>query len=149
MFNVIKNINDKYFSSKTPNITVSLLQKTQGINQDPLYKEYLEQKRFDSYFKGPFNNLKITEFKIDLNQFKLLQIMFSNVTSALLPIGSTSDLNILLREVNLEENLLNRVVAIVHLDDKIINDLDANYDKKLNTYVDQFARAPVSFLAYM
>jgi hypothetical protein len=147
LFNVIKSINDKYFSQK--NISVNLLYKTQGINQDPSYKEYLEQKRFDSYFKGPFTNLKITEFKIDLNQYKLLQIIFSNVTSALLPIGSTSDLNILLREVNLEENLLNRVVSIVHLEEKVINDLDQNYDKKLNTYVEQFARAPVQFLAYM
>lgn len=147
LYNVIKNINEKKFTNKE--ITVSLLQKTQGINQDPLYREYLDQNKFDCYFKGPFNNLKITEFKIDLNQYKLLQIIFSNVTSALLPIGSISDLNILLREVNLEENLLNRIVAIVHLDDKVINDLDSNYDKKLNSYVDHFARAPISFLAYM
>ena len=79
-----------------------------------------------------------------------MKIIFSNVTSALLPIGSTSDLNIILKEVNhYEENLLNRIVAILHLDDKVILDLEKNYDKNLNSYVEQFARAPVSFLAYM
>jgi polyribonucleotide 5'-hydroxyl-kinase len=151
LFNVVKNLNSSITSNeKSSKATVCLLQKTQGINTETTYKDYLEQRRFDSYFKGPFNNIKINEFVIDLTQYKLLKIIFSNVTSALLPIGSTSDLNIILKEVNhLEENLLNRIVAIPHLDEKITNDLEKNYDRKLNSYVEQFARAPVSFLAYM
>ena len=149
LFNVVKNLNATVSTSENK-ATVCLLQKTQGINQETSYRDYLELNRFDSYFKGPFNNIKINEFSIDLTQYKLMKIIFSNVTSALLPIGSTSDLNIILKEVNhSEENLLNKIVAILHLDDKVISDLEKNYDKNLNSYVEHFARAPVSFLAYM
>jgi hypothetical protein len=145
--------NEKLYNSIKPyleqNTSINLLQKTKGINEDPLYKEHFEQKRFESYFKGAFNNLKISELKIDLNQFKVLQIISSNVTSSLLPIGFTSELNLIIREVSVEESLLNRVIAVVQLDERVIHDLDNNFDKKLSQYVDVFARATVSFFAYM
>ena len=143
--------NDLVKHYKNNKINISLLSKSRGVvNLDNNYNDFLEQKKFTNYFKGPFNNLRLNEINIDLNNFKLLQIISSNVTSAILPIGTTSDLNLILREVNLEEeNLLNRIVSILHLDDKVLNDLENNYDKKLNTYVEYFSRAPVSYLAYV
>ncbi len=136
---------------KNSKVQISMIPKSRGVvSLDNNYKEYVEQKRYSNYFKGPFNNLRLNELSLDLNSFKLLQIISSNVTSSILPIGTTSDLNLIIKEINLEEeNLLNRVVAILHLDDKVINDLDSNYDRKLNSYVEHFSRAPVAFMAYI
>jgi len=136
-------------NSKIPQIC--LLTKSRGVvSIDPAYKEYLDQKKFDIYFKGPFNNLKLNPFTLDLNIYKLLQVISSNLTQAILPTDSESDLNLILKEVNsLEENLVNRVLAIPHLDEKILNDLDLNFNKKLNFYNEQICRAPVAFLAYV
>jgi polyribonucleotide 5'-hydroxyl-kinase len=140
----------KHFKNNNK-INICLLPKSGGvINLDASYKESLEQKKFTSYFKGPFNNLRLNEFSLDLNVYKLIQIIYSNVTSALLPIGSTTDLNLILREVNLEEeNLLNRVIAIQHIEDKVLEDLDKDFDRKLNSYMEYFSRAPVSYFAYI
>jgi hypothetical protein len=142
------NIKNSRWNNKRVN--VSLLSKTEGISQDTSYEDFLEQNRFDSYFKGPFNNFKINELKIDLNKYKLIQINISNVSSNILPIGQSSELNLILKEVNyLEENLMNRIISIVHLDEKMINDMDINFEKNFNSYVEVFARAPVAFFAFM
>ena len=115
---------------------ICLLTKSRGVvSLDQNYKDYLDQKRFDFYFKGPYNNLRLNEFTLDLNTYKLLQVISSNVTQAILPIGSKSDLNLILKEVNnFEEILVNRVLAVPHLDEKIINDFYSNFNKKLNIY---------------
>ncbi len=136
-------------NSKIPQIC--LLTKSRGVvSIDPSYKEYLDQKKFDNYFKGPFSNLRLNEFTLDLNTYKLLQVISSNLTQAILPTDSESDLNLILKEVNsFEEKLVNRLLAIPHLDEKILNDLDANFYKKLNFYNEQICRAPIAFLAYV
>jgi polyribonucleotide 5'-hydroxyl-kinase len=141
----------KYYKNINNKVNVCLLPKSGGVvNLDYNYKEYLEQRKFTNYFKGPFNNLRLNEFTLDLNIYKLIQIISSNVTSALLPIGSTSDLSLILREVNLEEeNLLHRVLVIQHLEKNILDDLDKHFDTKLNSYVEYFSRAPVSYFAYI
>ena len=136
-------------SGKVPQIC--LLTKSRGVvSIDSAYKEYLDQKKFDHYFKGPFNNLRLNEFTLDLNTYKLLQVISSNLTQAILPTDMESDLNLILKEVNsFEEKLINRVLAIPHLDEKVLNDLDTNFNKKLNFYNEQICRAPVAFLAYV
>lgn len=146
-----KLYNDLLKSYQGSNIEICLISKSGGVvSMDSNYKEQIEQKRFDSYFKGPFNNLRLNEFTLELNVYRLIEVIQSNVTSALLPIGITSDMNLLLKEVNyFEENLLNRVIAVPHLDESVINDLDTNFDKRLNNYIDVFARAPVMYLAFM
>lgn len=140
--NDIMNLCDK----QGKKISILLLSKITGINEDLAYKEYLEQQRFNEYLKGPFMNFKISELKVNLSTYKLLQVTSSNVSSSVLPIGQSSDLNLLVREVTIDEdNLLHKIIAIIALDEKIITDLDVNFDKKLNDYVDLFSKAPVNF----
>ena len=50
---------------------------------------------------------------------------------------------------NEEKSLVNRVISLVHLDEKIINDLDKNFAEKVTEYVEQIVVAPVEFLAYV
>lgn len=146
----IQDPSNKQFFANNKKPQICLLTKSRGVVIDQNYKEYVDQKRFDIYFKGPFDNLRLNEYTLDLNVYKLLQVILSNLTQAILTIGSQSDLNLILKEVNsFEENLVNRVLAIPSLDDKIINDLDANFENKLNFYNEQICKAPVSYLAYM
>ena len=66
---------------------ICLLTKSRGVvSIDSAYKEYLDQKKFDHYFKGPFNNLRLNEFTLDLDAYKLLQVISSNLTQAILPL---------------------------------------------------------------
>lgn len=151
LFNAIKTIKEKYIKNNLKNnLNVSILQKTQGINYDETYKDYIEQKRFDAYFKGPFNNIKITEFKLEIGKYKLIQIINLNITSALLTIGSKSEIKLLLKEVNVnEENLTNKILAITHLEENVITDLENNFESKLNLHLDSFTKSPIAFYAYM
>jgi polyribonucleotide 5'-hydroxyl-kinase len=140
----------KYYKSINSGVNICLLSKSRGVvNHDTAYKEAVDQKRFTQYFKGPYNNLRLNEFTLDMNNYKLIHIIHSNVTSALLPIGSTSTTNLIVKEVTIEEeNLLNRVIAIPHIDDKILEELDKDFNK-LHSYLDYFSKAPVSYFAYI
>ncbi len=94
---------------------------------------------------APLLNLKLTEFKLDLKQYKLIQIVSSNVSSDALPIEGSSNLNLVINEYKIDNDTLYRIVEIVSLEDKDINELNANFEKSKNNYVDLFSRAPVSF----
>ena len=120
----------------------------------------MEEQKLSFYFKGTninesfedtqesftkLLNIKLTEFKLDLKEYKLIQIVSSNVSSDALPIEGSSNLNLVINEYKIDNDTLYRIVEIVSLEDKDINELNANFEKSKNNYVDLFSRAPVSF----
>lgn len=143
------------------NISIILIPKIEGIELNSQYQNYMEEQRLSFYFKGTFLNeafedtklnlttllnIKLTEFKLDLEQYKLIQIVSSNVSSDALPIEGSSDLNLVINEYKIDDDpLLYRIVEIVSLDEKDINDLDAIFEQGKNNFVDLFSKAPVSF----
>ena len=143
------------------NISIILIPKIEGIELNSQYQNYMEEQRLSFYFKGNFLNeafedtklnlttllnIKLTEFKLDLEQYKLIQIVSSNVSSDALPIEGSSDLNLVINEYKIDDDpLLYRIVEIVSLDEKDINDLDAIFEQGKNNFVDLFSKAPVSF----
>jgi len=114
-------------------------------------RENYENIRFLNYFKGPFNNFNIHEHKISLNEFKLLKIYPSNLNKSILTIGETTELKIIIKEVDIKnENIVNKILSVPYLDNKIIEDLKTDFKDKINKkYIDDFAKATVSFLARM
>ena len=142
------------------NISIILIPKIEGIELNSQYQNYMEEQRLSFYFKGTFLNeafedtklnlttllnIKLTEFKLDLEQYKLIQIVSSNVSSDALPIEGSSNLNLVINEYKIDNDTLYRIVEIVSLEDKDINELNANFEKSKNNYVDLFSKAPVSF----
>ena len=143
------------------NISIILIPKIEGIELNSQYQNYMEEQRLSFYFKGTFLNeafedtkinlttllnIKLTEFKLDLEQYKLIQIVSSNVSSDALPIEGSSNLNLVINEYKIDDDpLLYRIVEIVSLDEKDINDLDAIFEQGKNNFVDLFSKAPVSF----
>ena len=142
-------------------ISIILIPKIEGIEkQNRQYQSYMEEQKLSFYFKGTkinesfedtqesftkLLNIKLTEFKLDLKEYKLIQIVSSNVSSDALPIEGSSNLNLVINEYKIDNDTLYRIVEIVSLEDKDINELNANFEKSKNNYVDLFSRAPVSF----
>ena len=120
----------------------------------------MEEQKLSFYFKGTkinesfedtqesftkLLNIKLTEFKLDLKEYKLIQIVSSNVSSDALPIEGSSNLNLVINEYKIDNNTKYRIVSIVSLEDKDIKELNTNFEQNKNNYVDLFSRAPVSF----
>ena len=142
-------------------ISIILIPKIEGIEkQTRQYQSYMEEQKLSFYFKGTninesfedtqesftkLLNIKLTEFKLDLKEYKLIQIVSSNVSSDALPIEGSSNLNLVINEYKIDNDTLYRIVEIVSLEDKDINELNANFEKSKNNYVDLFSKAPVSF----
>jgi hypothetical protein len=135
--------------NKIPQICV--LTKSKGVASiDSYSRDQMDQKKLEIYFKGPFNNLCLNEYTLDLNRFKILQVLVSNLTQSILTIGKSSITNLILKEINdSEENLVNKVLAIPSLDERILNDLDNNFSGKLSYYSEEICKAPISYLAFM
>lgn len=132
------------------NTDVILLSKLSGLGQNQSYREQQDQQKYNAYFKGPFGNFKRSEIKVNLSQYKLLQVLSSDVSSSILPIGMSSDLNLVIKEYTIEDELMQKVVAIISLEEKDINELEMNWDKKsINSFVDIFSKATVSFFGYI
>ena len=155
LFYNLKNLIDKN------QISIILIPKIEGIEKQNIqYQSYMEEQKLSFYFKGTninesfedtqesftkLLNIKLTEFKLDLKEYKLIQIVSSNVSSDALPIEGSSNLNLVINEYKIDNDTLYRIVEIVSLEDKDINELNANFEKSKNNYVDLFSRAPVSF----
>ena len=155
LFHNLNNLIDKN------QISIILIPKIEGIEkQTRQYQSYMEEQKLSFYFKGTninesfedtqesftkLLNIKLTEFKLDLKEYKLIQIVSSNVSSDALPIEGSSNLNLVINEYKIDNDTLYRIVEIVSLEDKDINELNANFEKSKNNYVDLFSRAPVSF----
>ena len=87
-------------------------------------RENYENIRFLNYFKGPFNNFNIHEHKISLNEFKLLKIYPSNLNKSILTIGETTELKIIIKEVDIK----NEKIAIGKTNEEPENKLSNNSD---------------------
>ena len=65
-----------------------------------------------------------------------------------MPKDSSADLKLMLKEIQFkEENLVNRVIALIDLDQDTIDQLNLNYSEKLNLKVEKFSKSCVSFFA--
>ena len=60
-------------------------------------------------------------------------------------------IKIIIKEVDIRnENIKNNIISIPHLDPKIIEDLKTDFKDKINKkYIEDFVKAPVSYLARM
>ena len=97
----LKNDIINYCAELNKEVTVNLLSK---LNFDfELNQNYLELKeeeeKYSLYFKGPNKNLQINKITINLNKYKLFSIESLNNTSNILPIGASSNLNLILKEI--------------------------------------------------
>jgi hypothetical protein len=90
----------------------------------------------------------LNEHILNLREFKVLKITASNLTSSFLPKDSSADLKLMLKEIHFkEENLVNRVIALIDLDQETLDQLNSNYSEKLNLKVEKFSKSCVSFFA--
>lgn len=145
----LKNDIINYCVELNKEVTVNLLSK---LNFDfELNQNYLELKeeeeKYSLYFKGPNKNLQINKITINLNKYKLFSIESLNNTSNILPIGASSNLNLILKEIKINSNIINKIINIVSLEEKEISDLDNNFEKKMNSYIDLFCTSPVEYFA--
>ena len=155
LFHNLNNLIDKN------QISIILIPKIEGVEKQNIqYQSYMEEQKLSFYFKGTkinesfedtqesftkLLNIKLTEFKLDLKEYKLIQIVSSNVSSDALPIEGSSNLNLVINEYKIDNNTKYRIVSIVSLEDKDIKELNTNFEQNKNNYVDLFSRAPVSF----
>lgn len=110
-------------------------------------------KRLIDYFSGVSRNFALRPNEYDLKEIKLLEIVSSHVDNNMLPIGKQRDLNIMIKEINLRDNLeyakslIGRVVAVNYYSSDIIKKiLSASDYINLN---DEICNAPVEYLGYM
>jgi len=139
-----------YQSKEKKKKVIELLHKSGGVIPVES-RENSENIRMSNYFNGPFNNFNFHEHEISLNAFKLLKFYPSNLNESILPIGETTELKNILKEVDVRtENVVNKIVSIPHLDTKILDDLKIDFKDKINKkYREDFAKAPVAYLARM
>lgn len=122
------------------------------LSDDSTINEELKrQKKITKYFKGPFNNFGLKQIKLDINKYKLLRIIPSEISSSLVPIGHSADLKMVFKQYTMkdEEELLKKLVCFVYLDEKDIKELDKEFDNDPNHYVDKFAKATISYYGFI
>ena len=109
------------------------------------------QKKITKYFKGPFNNFGLKQIKLDLKEYKFLRIIPSDISSSMVPIGLSADLKMVFKQYTIkdEEELLNKLVCFVYLEDKDIKELDKEFDNNSNYYIEKFAKATVSYYGFI
>ena len=113
--------------------------------------EEKRQKSIAKYLKGTFNNFGLKQIKLDLNEYKLIEIIPSKISASMVPLGLKADLKMIFKIYTIkdEEELLNKLVCFVHLDEKDIQELDKEFDKNPNHYIEKFAKATVSYFGYI
>ena len=118
--NIINNRND---------IDLSLISRLTGNDSDK-NEDIRRQKKITKYFKGPFNNFGLKQLKLDMNSYKFIRIIPSDISSNMVPIGSTADLKMVFKIYTIkdEEELLKKLVCFVYLDEKDIKKV--KYTKK-------------------
>ena len=86
-----------------------------------------------------------------MNSYKFIRIIPSDISSNMVPIGSTADLKMVFKIYTIkdEEELLKKLVCFVYLDEKDIKELDKEFDKDTNHYVEKFAKATVSYFGFI
>jgi hypothetical protein len=140
--NIIKN-------KEKENIELELVSRL--TDDYDINEEIKLQKKITKYFKGPFNNFGLKQIKLDLNEYKFIKIIPSDISSSMVPIGSSADLKMVFKLYTIkdEEELLKKLVCFVDLDEKDISELDKEFDNEPNHYIDKFAKATVSFFGFI
>ena len=135
---------------KNADINLELITALRG-NDKTINEEITRQKKITKYFKGPFNNFGLKQIKLDPNEYKFLRIIPSDISSSMVPIGLSADLKMVFKQYTIkdEEELLNKLVCFVYLEDKDIKELDKEFDNNSNYYIEKFAKATVSYYGFI
>ena len=114
-------------------------------------EEIKRKKSISKYLNGPFGNFGLKQIKLDLNEYKLIEINPSKISASMVPLGLKADLKMIFKIYTIkdEEELLNKLVCFVHLEEKDIQELDKEFDKNPNHYIEKFAKATVSYFGYI
>ena len=147
--NVFKNI-IKNMGKNKEIINLELVSRLAG-NDSIINEEIKRQKKITKYFKGPFNNFGLKQIKLDLSEYKFIRIIPSDISSSMVPIGSSADLKMVFKRYTIkdEEELLKKLVCFVYLEEKDIKELDSEFDNDSNRYVEKFAKATVSYFGFI
>ena len=131
------------------NISLELISRL--VTESDLTEEEKRQRSIAKYLKGPFGNFGLKQIKLDLNEYKLIKIVPSEISTGMVPLGLNADLKIIFKFYTIkdEEELLKKVVCFVYLDEKEIQELDKEFEKKPNNYVEKFAKATVSYFGFI
>ena len=114
-------------------------------------EEIKRQKSISKYLNGPFGNFGLKQIKLDLNEYKLIEIIPSKISASMVPLGLKADLKMIFKIYTIkdEEELLKKLVCFVHLDEKDIQELDKEFDKSPNHYIEKFAKATVDYFGFI
>ena len=146
----LKNVFKNMINKNKENIDLSLVSRLTG-NDSEINEEIRRQKKITKYFKGPFNNFGLKQIKLDMNKYKFMRIIPSDISSSMVPIGSIADLKMVFKIYTIkdEEELLKKLVCFVYLDEKDLKELEKDFDKDTNHYVEKFAKATVSYFGFI
>ena len=131
------------------NINLELISRL--VTESDLTEEEKRQRSIAKYLKGPFGNFGLKQLKLDLNEYKLIKIIPSEISSSMVPLGLKADLKIIFKIYTIkdEEELLKKLVCFVYLDEKEIQELDKEFEKNPNNYIEKFAKATVSYFGFI
>jgi len=131
------------------NISLELISRL--VTESDLSEEEKRQRSITKYLKGPFGNFGLKQIKLDLNEYKLIKIVPSQISKGMVPLGLNADLKIIFKIYTIrdEEELLKKLVCFVYLEEKEIQELDKEFDKNPNNYTEKFAKATVSYFGFI
>ena len=131
------------------NINLELISRL--VRDTDINEETKRQKSISKYLKGPFNNFGLKQIKLDLNEYQLIKIIPSEISSGMVPLGIKADLKMIFKIYTIrdEEELMKKLVCFVDLDDKDIQELDKEFEKNPNKYIEKFAKATVSYFGFI
>ena len=130
------------------NISLELISRL--VVDTNINEEIQRQKSLSKYFKGPFNNFGLKQLKLDLNEYRFIKINPSEISLSMVPLGLEADVKMVLKIYTIDDTeLLNKLVCFVYLDEKDIIELDKDFDKYPNRFIEKFAKATVSYYGFI
>ena len=131
------------------NINLELISRL--VTESDITEEEKRQRSIAKYLKGPFGNFGLKQLKLDLNEYKLIKIIPSEISSSMVPLGLKADLKMIFKIYTIkdEEELLKKLVCFVYLDEKEIHELEKEFEKNPNNYIEKFAKATVSYFGFI
>ena len=131
------------------NINLDLISRLVTVTE--INEEAKRQQSISKYFKGPFNNFGFKQIKLDLNEYKLIKIIPSEISSSMVPLGLKADLKMIFRKYTIkdEEELVKKLVCFVYLEEKDIQELDKGFETNPNHFLEKFAKATVSYFGFI
>ena len=143
----LKNTFNNIIKNKI-NINLELISRL--VVDANINEEIQRQKSISKYFKGPFNNFGLKQLKLDLNEYRFIKINPSEISLSMVPLGLEADVKMVFKIYTINDNeLLNKLVCFVYLDEKDIIELDKDFDNHPNHYIEKFAKATVSYFGFI